>query len=215
MKSTKLKVLLSVIFVSWFLIGCNTRNQKNVNYPEKKIKWELNKNGSFTVRVGKLRIKNCYPAINGQSITPEKISLTKSKVGGSIYYELGQGVELAITLSEDSNSLVLKSKFTGMEKAPDYFCPLAQGLIEGADRFYKQGVGFAGPSGVFPIPASPERIDKPGLFEEAFSYDSYIESGIMDSTNNTLVFGAYDHKDYLQRFIIVKTALEWLIVGKP
>ena len=196
MKSTNFNVLLSMIFVSVFLFGGNR------TFAEKKIRWELNNNGSFTVRVGDLGIKNCYPAMNGQSITPEKITVTKSRVGGNLLYELGQGVRLEMTLTEDSNSLVLKSKFTGLEKAPDYFCPMAQGLIVNADRFYKQGMGFAGPSGVFPIPSSPQRIDKPGLFEEAFTYDSYLESGIMDSTNTTIVFGAYDPKDYLQRTTI-------------
>lgn len=169
---------------------------------KKNYSWEINDNGSFTVSSGNLRIEDCYPAIDGRAINPVGIKVSRSIVGGTIHYNLEKGETIVLTLAEDSNTLILKSKLIGFKHAPEYFCPLAQGLIKGADRFYKQGIGFAGPSGVFPIPEISERIDKNGLFEVVFSYDSYIASGVMDTSDNTLVIGAYDHKDYLQRTTI-------------
>ena len=202
MKNYSFPVFISFLALT-VLTGCiYNSSQTSVNSGVHKICWTISNNGSFSVTSDKLCIKNCYPAIDGQSVSPEKVTVIRNTHGGIICYKLGNHISLTIDLTLDSNSLVLKSKFSGLSKAPEYFCPLAQGLVTGADRFYKQGLGFAGPSGVFPIPASPRRIDKPGLFDEVFSYDSYIESGIMDSCNNTLVFGAYDHKDYLQRTTI-------------
>ena len=104
--------------LSWFFLvitfGCVSNPEvEKTNFPEKNIKWIINDNGTYSIQVSSLIIRNCFPAIDAQSIAPLSVSVNRTDKGGSIKYDLGDGVTLQLILTEDSNSLVLKSKFLG------------------------------------------------------------------------------------------------------
>jgi hypothetical protein len=77
--------------------------------------------------------------------------------------------------------------------------PLAQGEIQKADHFFKQGLGFGGPSGLFSLKKTGFYHDQNKLIEKAFSFDTYMTSALSAPGGVTIAIGAYEHHNYLQR----------------
>ncbi len=188
------------------LIGLSQCKPKTSNSVENKttlptlpIAWQLNKDGSFGVKSATLQIQNFYPQIEGQAIRPLSFKIDSNASGGQIVYQLESNKQIIISLDADSNSLTLAASLKGYVQLPEYFCPAGAGCIQGADRIFKQGLGFGGPSAIMPIPRSGNRVDVNGLHEHVWSYDSYLASGILAADNQTMAIGAYDHHQYVQR----------------
>ncbi len=156
--------------------------------------WKIHENGRFDFQYEDLTITNCYPAIDHQPVKPLAVKVN----GSQITYQLAQG-KIILNLSQQGNDYSLETTLKDFDIAPDWFLPLAFGEIEGANRFYKQGFGFAGASGIFPIPTPKERIEQARLKENVWSYDSYLFTGLLTENNATVVISVYDHKDYLHR----------------
>lgn len=159
--------------------------------------WKLHDDGSFDLVCGNLSLSNCYPAIDGHSIFAKSVSVKTSKTGGTIKYQMEKG-RLILTFGYDEDSAVLGAALEGLNQAPHWIFPVAQAQIRGADRFYKQGIGFAGPSGIMKIKPPVIRRESPTP-DEAWSFDSYLTSGFISPDNVTLAIGAYEHSNYLQR----------------
>lgn len=161
------------------------------------ISWSINQDGSFSIHSSSLKIQNFYPQIDGQAIHPTSFKIEKSAAGGKIVYTIEGGKELILQLASDSVSLTLASTLKGFNIAPEYFCPAGAGKIVGADRLFKQGVGFGGPSAIMPIPRAKARVDIHGMHEHVWSYDSYLAGGVISPDNNAIAIGVYDHKRFL------------------
>jgi hypothetical protein len=160
-------------------------------------RWKLHDDGSFDLTVGGLSLSQCYPAIDGHSVFAKSVSVKQDGKAGSITYKLDNAV-LILAFGYDSDSAILRTTLKGLGKTPDWIYPVAQAEIKGADRFYKQGVGFAGPSGVIKIKSPVIRRESPTP-DEAWSLDSYMTSGLLAPDNTTIAVGAYEHNNYLQR----------------
>jgi len=160
-------------------------------------KWALDENGSFGITIGDMTLSNCYPAIDGHSVFAKSVSVKRSSKGGQIVYKLDKA-ELILTFGYDADSAVLGTMLKGLKQAPDWIYPIAQGQASGADRFFKQGIGFAGPSGVIKLKPAVIRRESPTP-DEAWTFDSYMTSGLTAPDNTTLAIGAYEHNNYLQR----------------
>ncbi|TAH26133.1 MAG: alpha-galactosidase [Cytophagales bacterium] len=166
---------------------------------QSSISWEVNQDGSFSVKSDSLSITNFYPHIDGAAIRPLSFIIKPNKIGATISYELSDKRFVEIVLASDSHSLTLSSSLKGFKVLPEYFCPAGSGEMIGVDRLVKQGLGFGGPSAIIPMPKSSERVDLDGLHEHVWSYDSYLTSGIINERNYTMTWGAYDHKEFIQR----------------
>lgn len=158
--------------------------------------WRLHANGSFDLISESLRFLNCYLAFDGLAVKPKSVEVIKHHNGGQINYQLSEG-HLELTLGTDENSLWIKTVLRAFKQTPHWLYPLAEAEIVGADRYFKQGIGFAGPSGVFPLKEPVKRRDN--MSEDVWSWDSYMTAGFMASNDHTLAVGAYKHHDYLQR----------------
>jgi len=163
--------------------------------------WIISQNGAFSLRSGELSLSDCYPSIDGESIHPLQYSIRRSEEGGKIIYHLDEG-RLTLVLGTDSMGYFISSALEGFETAPDWILPLASGLEKGADRFYKQGFGFGGASGVYPIPEPRMRIESARLKENVWSYDSYLFTGLISPSEHVMVISAYDHHDFQHRSTI-------------
>jgi hypothetical protein len=160
--------------------------------------WKIHENGQFDLVLPGIRLSGCIPSMDNDPVIPLKAEVTTSEEGFRIDYLLEDGSGVVLVLRSDANGAILSSRITGSGHLPHYFYPLSQATVEGADRFFKQGMGFAGPSGVYGFPVPKAKIERAVLKEEAWSHDSYLVSGFL-SDQTTLVMGAYDHSRYLQR----------------
>ncbi len=187
--------------LSWDIIKAIEINGQNevADFQAIEAKWELHNDGSFDLVAGSVQINACYPQIDGKQIFPLAVNLNKLPGGGEIKYSLLDGKQLILKFSKDDNALKLETILKNFNEAPEWVHPIGAGTIEGANRLYKQGFGFAGPSGIFDIPEAKEPIESAKLKEDAWSYDSYLTSGLLSSENETVVLGAFDHANYLNK----------------
>jgi len=158
--------------------------------------WTLNDDGSFGYAAGDLTLADCYPSFNGHPVFPKAVEVKRQAGGGEITYHLKDG-RIRLIFGTDADSLILKSVLQ-VPVAPHWFYPIAYARVQGASRYFKQGIGFAGPSGLFEFPQTPTRRESHQP-DEAWAYDSFLTSGFVTPAKHTLAIGAYHHDRFLQR----------------
>lgn len=181
-----------------FFYSCESNNKKN---GRKEGGWVIHEDGSFDLVYGNLQLEKCYPAIDDSPIRALSVKILEAGQKSIIEYEIF-GAEIKITLASESGAYTISTELYGAETAPDWIKPLAGARVRGADRFYRQGFGFAGASGVFKIPTPKERVKRAVLKEDVWSYDSYLFTGLISPGDSTLVISAYDHNKFQHRSTI-------------
>ncbi|MGV8092744.1 MAG: glycoside hydrolase family 36 protein [Mangrovibacterium sp.] len=163
--------------------------------------WILHSDGTFDLIAGSMRLRNCRPTIDGQSIFVRNTFMGDSPKGKRIIYELDRGFVM-LDLKINRGSVSIGAELSSISRAPFWFCPLGEARIEGVTRFYKQGLGFGGQSGIFDIQRQTAQEWGNVTGEQAWSYDSYLTTALMSRNYETLAFSAYDHTDFLQKSTI-------------
>jgi len=162
-----------------------------------KGKWTLNNDGSFSLSTPQITLKAAFPAFDGKTIRPVSVNVERKGNGGKITYRLTKG-RITLLFSEKQGALTIDSELSGFETAPHWFMPLCDASIDGADRFFKQGNGFGGPSGVFEYPQTPIRREQPQQ-DEAWAKDSYLSTGFISPGGQTIAVAAYKFNNYVCR----------------
>lgn len=160
--------------------------------------WILHSDGTFDLIAGNMRLRNCRPTIDGQSIFVRNTFMGDSPKGKRIIYELDRGFVM-LDLKINRGSVSIGAELSSISRAPFWFCPLGEARMEGVTRFYKQGLGFGGQSGLFDIQKQTAEEWGNVTGEQAWSYDSYLTTALMSRSYETLAFSAYDHTDFLQK----------------
>jgi len=166
-----------------------------------KPEWILHDDGTFDIYAGSIRLTNCRPSINGQSIFVRNTFMGDSPKGKRIIYEVDGGFVM-LDLRTHSNTISIGAEISGMKNAPVWFNPLGEGCLSGATRFFKQGLGTGGQSGIFNIRQSSNKSAVKYPEEEAWSYDSFLMTGLIAENGDTLSIGAYEQTDFIQRSCI-------------
>ena len=160
--------------------------------------WILHEDGTFDLILGAIRLLNCRPTIDGQSIFAKNIFTGDSPKGKRIIYELEGNSYVMIDLKKNRNSVSIGAELSSFSRAPYWFCPLGEARIEGADGFFRQGEGTGGPSALLNF----DELDKKSVAgrwsEQAWSYDSYLVTALTGS-RETLAVGAYDHHQFIHK----------------
>lgn len=193
-----MRVLYAVLF-ALTLLSCNQQIQVIHHALNDSVFWQINPDASFSLHSGSIIISSIQPSIDGKAVSYSKIKITGDDQQFELIYKLLPKGVMKIILRKDTNSLILSTELSGLDNAPAIVNPISNGEVKGADRFFKQGIGFAGPSGVFKIPSAPVRQDEIGIFENVWSYDSYMIFGLFAESNSSLVFASYDNTNYIQR----------------
>ena len=162
-----------------------------------KTFWQLNNDGTFCLSTPNITLKNAFPAFDGKSIRPTSFKVERKGNGGRITYALTQG-KIILTFGVQDELLTLDATLDGIGIAPHWFAPMAEATVGGADRFFKQGSGFGGPSGVFAYKAPPLRRETPQP-DESWSSDSYLATGFIAPNNETLAVAAFKFDRYVCR----------------
>ncbi len=160
--------------------------------------WILHEDGTFDIIAGNIKLLRCRPSIDGQSIFASNTFMGDSPKGKRIIYELDSGF-IMLDLKVHNNCVSIGAEISGMKRAPYWFSPIGEGMITGADHFFRQGIGTGGHTGVFSFPKTSDKKWETYLGEQAWSYDSYLTCGLIAPNGDTMVIGAYDHADFIQR----------------
>ena len=174
--------------------SCFNNNKFKIKEPE----WILHNDGTFDLITDDIWLMNCRPTIDGQSIFVRNTFMGDSPKGKRIIYELDKGFVM-LDLKSNNGSVFIGAELSTISRAPFWFCPLGEARIEGANRFFKQGLGTGGKSGITVFPESFTKNTDNKAEEHAWSYDSYLVTGLLSEENNTLAIGAYGHYDFLQK----------------
>lgn len=166
-----------------------------------EMEWNINPAGHFSLVSPKITLSGCIPSFNNQPLDHKEVKVRRTKTGGIITYFLQDG-KLVLTLSKDSDSCTVDARLMGMAVAPHSFYPLSQGKIEGAEKFYKQGLGFAGPSGLFAIKKAGAKPWDVIIKEDAWSYDSFMAVALVGEDDQTIALAAYRHDQFINRHTI-------------
>jgi hypothetical protein len=163
-----------------------------------KPEWVLHEDGTFDIYAGTIRLTNCRPSINGQSIFVRNTFMGDSPKGKRIIYEVDGGFVM-LDLRTHSNTISIGAEISGMKNAPMWVNPLGEGYLTGVNRFFKQGLGTRGQTGIFDLrnPAAKRTIQFPE--EDSWSYDSFLMTGLIAPNGDTLSIGAYEQSDFIQR----------------
>ena len=172
-------------------------NRFRIGSPE----WILHSDGTFDLIAGNIRLRNCRPTIDGQSIFVRNTFMGDSPKGKRIIYELDRGFVM-LDLKINNGSVSIGAELSSISRAPFWFCPLGEARIEGVNRYFKQGLGFGGQSGLFNVPRQSVQEWGNTSGEQAWAYDSYLTTALLSEKNETLAFSAYDHYDFIQKSTI-------------
>ncbi len=173
------------------------RNRFKIGKPQ----WILHNDGTFDLIAGSIHLRNCRPTIDGQSIFVRNTFMGDSPKGKRIIYELDRGFVM-LDLKVNSGSISIGAELSGMQRAPYWFCPLGEAIVHGVKHFFKQGQGFGGQTGLYEFQSPSTKEFGNNLGEQAWSYDSYLTTGLISEGNDTLTIGAYEHQDFIQKSTI-------------
>jgi len=150
--------------------------------------WILHDNGTYDLCFGPIMLAHCYPSFDCEPVRPVEVSVSRTPDGGQVVYRLASGA-LVLELGQDTNGPMVEARLRGVTKAPHWVYPLAGARVSGVRRWFKQGLGFAGPSGLLEIPSG----------RAAWSLDSYMVTGFTAASGQTVAIGALRHGDFTQR----------------
>ena len=151
-------------------------------------KLQIETDGSFEIEYKGVKLISGYPGIDGRQIKPLSIEIKKSDNSTEVVYQI-KGGSLKQIYSELPQGLLLKTSLHGFDNAPHWILPICGMEIVTANRFFKQGFGFAGPSGMYNLDS--------GL--NGKTLESYLTTGIIGENDETIVFGVFENKDFLHR----------------
>ncbi len=173
-------------------------NFSHLDFALIKPEWILHDDGTYDIYAGSIRLTNCRPSIDGQSIFARNTFMGDSPKGKRIIYEV-EGGFVMLDLRTHSNTISIGAEISGMKYAPTWFNPLGEGYLTGATRFFRQGLGTGGRTGIFDIRQSTKRNNLEYPEEQAWSYDSFLITGLIADNGDTLSIGAYEQTDFIQR----------------
>lgn len=188
-------------------------SSSNFNYG--KLRWEVRKDGSFDLIGDAITLKNCYPSFNGQPIHPLGVEVLNKAEEIEVNYKLAEGT-VKLTLKHNDKGCSISSSLIGMAKAPHWVYPLANAEVIGIEKFFKQGLGFAGPSGFVNLTQKPYSVPKKTEEGSAPNWllESYIVSGLLSSEGKTLGVTAYDHNNFLQKSALYNQQSRWGLINR-
>jgi len=197
---------LTALGVSGLAIGSANANHKqtqvvssgNEEVLDGENQWIVYNDGTFDLITEEIKILSIRPSFDDQSVLSKKVEVVHNGTEKEITYFLQTG-EISITLGIQDSYLSLRAKMKNIEKAPHWFYPISSGKVFQVNRFFKQGLGFGGPSATVLLPIAGERNWNIEVQEMTWSYDSYLASALISPNNKSVAIGSMEHHNFLQR----------------
>ena len=107
-------------------------------------------------------------------------------------------------VGHDADGAVLASELQGFATAPNRMDVCGGARVEGMERFFRQGLGFGGPSGFVRLAEQTP----------PWSLESYIMTGLEAADGSTLAICALDHRRFLQKCGLYDRVTRWSLVNR-
>ena len=148
------------------------------------IKSIIYKDGSFDLIGTSVKITNCYPALDNQSLKVLSVKTSEKGTVKTIQYQLIDGM-LELQFGYEGSALTIKTKLSGQTTIPEIISPLHDALVTGANRIYRTPMGISGNGGIKDWPESNMK-----------NSDCSSITGLLPDSGSTLVISTRDYKKY-------------------
>ena len=145
--------------------------------------------GTFDIQVGELGLCNAYPALDHEPIHPLQTRRDHVEGRDRIIYTLADGAVLELQFFREGTSLAISAVLSGRETAPHWVHPVATARVEGAERFFRTGIGFSGPTNFVNLKSQKEH----------YSFESYLFTGLVATDHSALVISVRDVDNFMQK----------------
>jgi hypothetical protein len=167
------------------------------------LRWNLTEDGAFDLCAGTLALRRAFPAFDGVAIHPLRVEARRAGDRLEARYRLADGTVI-LRFGFDEDGAVLASELAGFRRAPNRVDVAGGALVEGAARFFRQGLGFGGPSGFVALDAPPP----------PWSFESYVVTALEAADGAALALGALDHRRFLQKCSLYDRVTRWGLVNR-
>ena len=144
----------------------------------------IHKDGSFDLIGTSVKITNCYPALDNQSVKVLGVRISEKGNVKTIQYNLIEGM-LELQFGYEGNALTIKTKLNGQTTIPEIISPLHDAVVIGANRVYRTPWGISGMGGIKDWPESSLSFN-----------DCSSITGLLPDSGTTLVISTRDYKKY-------------------
>ncbi len=151
--------------------------------------WHCEADGRFHLAGFAISLRHAYPSLDYRPLKPVAIKLSESAERWRIEYILPDARSVVIDLGIEHGVPSIGTSLNGFEAAPHWIHPVAGAEPKGANRLFRQGVGFSGPTNVVALKTTPE----------LFAYESYLITGLLADTGDTLAITARDTRRFQQK----------------
>lgn len=149
----------------------------------------IHADGTFDIHVGGLALRHAYPAIDHESIHPTGIKIDRRDGQERITYQLLDGAAMTVMFSREREDLAVSAVLSGMATAPHWVHPVAAARLEGAERFFRTGIGFSGPTNFVNLTTQ----------QDHYSFESYLFTGLVAADRTTMAVSVRDVDNFMQK----------------
>ncbi len=111
------------------------------------IKAIVRPDGTFDIVGTTIKITNCYPALENQSLKPISVKIAEKGNVKTIYYQLRQG-SVELQFGNEGKSLAVNIKVIGLPAIPEMISVLRDGEVTGAGKIYRTSSQIMGNGGI-------------------------------------------------------------------
>jgi hypothetical protein len=148
------------------------------------MRWDIHADGSFDIVSDHGSLRNALPGIDHQDVRCARIQVEPSRV----VYELTAG-SVELTFDTWEHGLKLGCTLRGMRQAPCWVHPIHSAKLDGFSGFFRQGIGFSGPSNLIDLKAE----------SGPWSHESYLLAGLLAGGERTVVIGPHEHRSFMYK----------------
>ena len=169
-----MKKLLNVLILSLSVFFVNAQSIKSIIRPD----------GTFDIIGSTIKITNCYPAFDNNTIKPVSVKVTSEGNLKKIQYSL-LDCKVELIFGYEGNALTIKMKVEGKKIVPLSISILHDAEVLGANKIYRTAGQIMGDAGIKDWPKN--KMD--------YSSCSAI-TGLMPDSGYTLVISTRNYKKY-------------------
>lgn len=151
------------------------------------IKTVIHKDGSFNILGKDVKIMNCYPALDNQSLKALSIKITEKGNSKTIEYTLANG-KVMLQIGNEDAALTVNTKIEGLNFIPAYISIIHDAEVMGVKKLYKTPVMIGGKGGVKNWPEAVEQYP-----------DCHSITGLVNENGAAMVVSTRNYKKYISQ----------------
>jgi alpha-galactosidase len=147
------------------------------------VTFKVNPDGSFDIYGSSVTIRNAYPAIDGELIKPQVVSIAEGEGYTEISYSLPEG-SMVLQIRQAEGVVSIETSLEGDGISAATISPMARAEVVGANRFYRTPWAIADDAGIRNWPTDKKRERSNSM------------TGLVPDKGYTMVVATRDYRDY-------------------